>query len=277
MPATYKGVSYFAADAHAHIYPNKIAEKATAAVGDFYGIPMRHVGLPEVLDQTGQEAGIDRFLVCSVATKVEQVRSINRFIQLACRSFPRFLGLGAWHPDVADLEGELDDLQARGLRGVKLHPDFQEFAIDSPKMLPFYRAAARRRLPVLFHTGDARKDFSSPVRLARVLDQVPDLVCVAAHLGGYTQWKEARECLCHPNVYVDTSSSLGFLSREEALESIEHFGRGRVLFGTDFPMWRAGDELAAFFGLGLDEAANRAILYGNFARLFGLDGRSRHG
>ena len=277
MPVTHQGVSYFAADAHAHIYPAKIAEKATAAVGDFYGLSMSHVGLPEVLDQTGQKAGLDRFLVCSVATKVEQVRSINCFIQRACRLFPRFLGLGAWHPDVADLEGELEDLEARGLRGVKLHPDFQEFCIVDPKMLPFYRAAAQRRLPVLFHTGDARRDFSSPRRLARVLDQVPDLICIAAHLGGYTQWAEARECLCHPNVYVDTSSSLGFLSREEALESIEHFGRGRVLFGTDFPMWRAEKELNAFFGLGLEEPVNRAVLYGNFARLFGLDGRSRRG
>lgn len=149
MPVTHQGVSYFAADAHAHIYPAKIAEKATAAVGDFYGLSMSHVGLPEVLDQTGQKAGLDRFLVCSVATKVEQVRSINCFIQRACREFPRFLGLGAWHPDVADLEGELEDLEARGLRGVKLHPDFQEFCIDDPKMLPFYRAAAQRRLPVL--------------------------------------------------------------------------------------------------------------------------------
>lgn len=277
MPVTYKGVSYFAADAHAHIYPGKIAEKATASVGDFYGLHMNYVGLPEVLSQTGEAAGIDRFLVCSVATKVEQVRSINAFIEGACRDFPRFLGLGAWHQDIADIEGELDDIQGRGLKGIKLHPDFQEFQIDDPKMLPFYRAAAKRRLPVLFHTGDDRKDFSSPRRLAHVLDQAPELVCVAAHLGGYTQWKEARECLNSPNVYVDTSSSLSFLSREEALESIEHFGRGRVMFGTDFPMWRVQDELEAFFGLGLEESVNRAILYGNFARLFGLDGRTRHG
>ena len=81
MSVFHQGVAYPVADAHAHIYPGKIAEKATDSVGDFYHIPMQNVGLPHVLAQRGAEAGIDRFLVCSVATKVEQVRSINQFIQ----------------------------------------------------------------------------------------------------------------------------------------------------------------------------------------------------
>ena len=73
------------------------------------------------------------------------------------------------------------------------------------------------------------------------------------------------------NVYVDTSSSLFALTREQALESLRHFGMDRALFGTDFPMWDPAEELERFFGLGLSEAENRAILYGNFARLFGVD------
>jgi len=271
LPVTYNGTVYRAADAHAHIYPEKIAEKATASVGAFYNIKMNNVGLPSVLAQQGGEAGIDRFAVCSVATKVSQVRPINSFIQKACQEYPQFVGLAAWHPDVEDIEGELDDIQSRGLRGVKLHPDFQEFQIDDPKLLPFYRAAHKRGLPVLFHTGDKRKDFSSPRRLARLLDKLPELTCIAAHLGGYTEWEAARECLEGANVYVDTSSSLAFISRGEALENIAHFGTDRVMFGTDFPMWMAGEELEAFFSLGLTEEENRAILYDNFARLYHLE------
>lgn len=272
MPVIHNGAEYRAADAHAHIYPEKIAEKATASVGDFYALKMDNVGLPSVLAEQGGGAGIDRCAVCSVATKVEQVRSINRFIEGACREYPQFVGLAAWHPDIEDVEGELDDIEGRGLRGIKLHPDFQEFRIDDPKMLPFYRAAHRRGLPILFHTGDKRKDFSSPRRLTRLLDRLPELTCIAAHLGGYTEWTAARECLQGPNVYVDTSSSLAFISKEEALESIAHFGTDRVMFGTDFPMWRAKDELERFFGLGLTAEENRAILYDNFARLFKADG-----
>lgn len=278
MPVIHNGVSYPAADAHAHIYPEKIAEKATASVGGFYGITMHNVGLPSVLAETGKAAGIDRFLVCSVATKVEQVRSINGFIEGSCKEYPQFVGLAAWHPDVGDIEGELDDIQHRGFKGIKLHPDFQEFQIDDPKMLPFYRAVERRGLVLLFHTGDKRKDFSSPLRLARVVDKLPGLICIAAHLGGYTEWKEAREGLRGAHVYTDTSSSMGFIGKEETLENIAHFGTDRVMFGTDFPMWQAKDELAAFFSLGLGEDVNREILYGNFARLFGLaDGEPQNG
>ena len=35
MAVTHNGVTYRVADAHAHIYPGKIAEKATANVGRF--------------------------------------------------------------------------------------------------------------------------------------------------------------------------------------------------------------------------------------------------
>lgn len=271
MPVTYNGASYPAADAHAHIYPEKIAEKATASVGSFYGLHMEYVGLPAVLAQQGREAGIDRFLVCSVATKAEQVPSINRFIAGACEQYPQFVGLAAWHQDLQDVAAGLEGIQALGLRGIKLHPDFQAFYIDDPAMLPLYRGAAERGLPVLFHMGDDRTDFSAPIRLARVLDKVPELVCVAAHLGGYTQWRAARECLAGGRVYTDCSSSLAFLSREEARESIAHFGPERVMFGTDFPMWPVKEELARFFALGLTREENARILCGTFTELFGLE------
>lgn len=271
MPVHHNGVTYRAADAHAHIYPGKIAEKATASVGDFYHIPMQNVGLPHVLAQRGGEAGIDRFLVCSVATKVEQVRSINQFIQEKCEKYPQFIGLGAWHQDITDISGEMDDIQARGLRGIKLHPDFQEFMIDDPKMLDVYKEAHRRGLPVLFHTGDSRTDFSSPHRLMNVIDKLPDFTCIAAHLGGYSEWEEARRELSGTNVYIDTSSSLFKISPEEAKENIAHFGVDHTMFGTDFPMWDPKEELERFFALGFSQEENQAMLYDNFARLFQLD------
>lgn len=264
------GIRYRAADAHAHIYPGKIAEKATASVGDFYHIPMQNVGLPHVLIERGGEAGIDRFLVCSVATKVEQVRSINQFIAQKCQKYPQFVGLGAWHQDVADIQGEMDEIQRLGLKGIKVHPDFQRFQIDDPRMLPVYEEANRRGLPVLFHTGDSRMDFSSPRRLMKVLEKIPDFTCIAAHLGGYSEWDTARRELRGTNVYIDTSSSLFMVEPEKALESIRHFGVEHTMFGTDFPMWNPKEELERFFRLGLSEEENRAILYGNFARLFGL-------
>lgn len=276
MPVTHNGAVYRAADTHAHIYPGKIAEKATASVGNFYHIDMLNLGVPHVLAEQGAKAGIDRFLVCSVATKVAQVRSINEFIERKCSEYPQFVGLGAWHQDVEDIGGELDDIQARGLKGIKLHPDFQEFYIDDDRMIPFYQEANRRGLPILFHTGDSRTDFSSPRRLMNVLERIPDFTCIAAHLGGYTEWENARKELRGTNVYVDTSSSLFALTAEQARRSIEHFGIEHTMFGTDFPMWDPTVELQRFFALELGEKENRSILYDNFARLFRLEGNEPH-
>lgn len=277
MSVTYHGISYRAADTHAHIYPGKIAEKATASVGDFYHVDMLNVGLPHVLAERGGAAGIDRFLVCSVATKVEQVRSINEFIEKKCGEYPQFTGLAAWHQEIGDIDAELDDIQRRGLKGIKLHPDFQKFFLDDEKMLPFYREADRRGLPILFHMGDNRTDFSSPRRLMNVLEKLPELTCIAAHFGGYTEWEEARRVLKGTNVFVDTSSSLFALTREQACESIAHFGVEHTMFGTDFPMWNPVKELERFFALELTEEENRLILYDNFARLFHLDPEKESG
>lgn len=270
MAVTHNGVVYRVADAHAHIYPGKIAEKATANVGKFYDIPMDEVGLPHILHEEGTAAGIERFLVCSVATKVEQVESINNFIAEKCKKYPEFIGLGAWHQDVTDIAGELDRIQSLGLRGIKLHPDFQRFHIDDENMLEVYAECTRRGMIVLFHTGDDRMDFSSPRRLANVLEKQPGFVCIAAHLGGYREWNDARAVLHGTNVYVDTSSSLFACSVEDARRSIEHFGVEKTMFGTDFPMWTPKDELERFFSMGYGEEDNRKMLYDNFAKLFSL-------
>lgn len=271
MAVTYDGVSYRAADAHAHIYPGKIAEKATAAVGAFYDLNMENVGIPHLLAEAGKKAGIEKFLVSSVATKLEQVRSISEFIAEKCRKYPEFVGLAAWHQDITDLDGEFDRIMELGLKGIKLHPDFQKFNIDDPGMMDVYREAHRRGLPVLFHTGDDRTEYSSPARLARVIDKIPEFTCIAAHLGGYRRWDEAAKILRGANVYIDTCSSLAFVEPEEARESIAHFGVDHTMFGTDFPMWSPDAELERFFRLELSPEENQRILYGTFAQLFGIE------
>ena len=63
-------------DFHAHIYPEKIADKATQATGDFYNISPACTGTAESLISEGRKAGISRFVILPVATKPEQVRSI---------------------------------------------------------------------------------------------------------------------------------------------------------------------------------------------------------
>ncbi len=158
-------------DSHCHIFPEKIAAKATSAIGDFYGIPMDEVGSAARLLSEMDRAGVDLALVCSTATKPEQVSSINRFIHDAADAAGgRFYGFGTLHQDMTDEEigDELDRIEALGLHGIKLHSDFQKFCIDDGRMIPVYRELARRGLPVLFHMGDERTAYSASRRIQRV-------------------------------------------------------------------------------------------------------------
>ena len=255
-------------DAHCHIFPAKIAEKATDAIGDFYTLPMEHVGSPEALLRAMDEAGVSKALVCSTATRAGQVHAINQFICAAEKAAAgRFIGFGTLHDGLSDEEtaDEIDSIAA-DLVGVKLHPDFQKMPIDLPRMMPVYEELAKRGLPVLFHIGDDRYDFSSPERLARVCAKIPTLHAIAAHFGGYRVWEKGGSLKDCPNVIFDSSSSLSFLTRDEALRQLEQLTPERVMFGSDFPMWNPAGEIARVKALGLDEATEEKLFHGNLER-----------
>ena len=258
-------------DAHTHIFPTKIAFKASESIGNFYGIPMHSDASPESLLELEAHLGSERCLVCSSAITPGQVESINNFIAGECEKHPLFLGLAAMHKDYENYEAELDRAVSLGLRGVKFHHDMQGFAIDDPKCLPIYEAMEKRGMILLLHMGDARYEFTSPHKLRDIALMFPKLTIVGAHFGGYSEWDEAYRMPRLENVYYDTSSSLFMLDTNVAVRFIDHFGADRYFFGTDFPMWNPKMELDRFLNLGLDEETNRMILAENFIRVFGLE------
>ena len=251
---------------HTHIFPEKIADKAVDAIGAFYDISMELHGTSEHLLEDGSKIGVTRYLVCSTATTAHQVESINNFVAHEAAKHPEFVGFGSLHPEYGEISKEVDRMESLGLKGIKLHPDFQKFNIDDEAAYPIYEAA-EGRFPILFHTGDDRYDFSHPTRLLRILDRFPKLVVFAAHLGGYHCWDDAHVYYGHPRVFIDTSSALPFMDSERALSIIRAHGTDRVFFGTDSPMWNHVSEWARFNALGLTDEERRRILWENAAGL----------
>ena len=259
-------------DAHCHIYPDAIARKAAANTGRFYdGLPATCDGTVQTLMREGDKVGITHYVVQSVATKPEQVKSINEFIAREVAAYPgRLTGLGTLHPDSTDLEGDVQHLLDLGLKGVKLHPDIQKFKIDDYRCLHIYDLC-EGRLPILMHTGDNRFDYSNPNRLLPVLEIYRGLTVIGAHFGGYSIWHEAAEQLHGiPNLYVDCSSTMFALSDVEVVDLIHIYGADRVLFGTDYPMWSPVDELEHFNRLPLTEEERQLILHKNAERIFSI-------
>lgn len=256
-------------DFHAHIFPEKIAAKAVGATGSYYGIQMHLAGTVGDLINSMTLSGIDRTLVHSTATKPDQVKAVNDFIAENCRLHPEFIGFGTLHPAMSGLEDEVDRIIALGLHGVKLHADFQNFGLDDENVLYMYDAL-RGRLPLLLHMGDVNTDNTTPAKLRHIISLFPDLKVIGAHFGGYSVWDEAREVLAGTGVYVDTSSSLPFMTASHARELIRAFGEDRCLFGTDYPMWDPREELALFDRLALSEDERELILHKNAERLLSL-------
>lgn len=270
MPKTGKVMQII--DAHAHIYPEKIAAKATNTIGVFYDIKMEMpAGTAEQLLEDGSRAGIDRYVVHSVATTAHQVRSINEFINREVIAHPEFIGFITLHQDLSEeeIEREVEWAIEHNLRGIKLHPDFQKFNIDDAVAEKFYRAAAGK-LPILLHMGDDRYEYSKPSRLVKMAKKYPAVTFIAAHFGGYRCWHEAPIYQGLDNVYFDTCSSLPFISVEEAKRLIDMFGADRFFFATDFPMWDATAELERFYKIPLTDAEREMILSGNIKRLLKL-------
>lgn len=259
-------------DTHCHIYPDKIAQKASNATGAFYELPPSLDGTVLTLLERGKKAGIAKYVVNSVATTPAQVHSINTFIASTVASGDGiFTGMGTLHPDSDDIERDVREILSLGLKGIKLHPDIQRFATDDKRAMEIFALAELHHLPVCVHTGDFRYDYSNPNRIKPVLEAFPDLLMIGAHFGGWSIWEAASYEYCkYDNMIVDCSSSLYSMPPEKAAELIRLYGASRVMFGTDYPLWDPVDEVERFMKVDLTESEREMILYKNASNLFGI-------
>lgn len=264
-------------DVHCHVYPPAIAEKAAEAVAEFYqvhrGEEVPHLtGTLETLLREQGEAGITQCLIHSVATVPHQVQRVNASLaRIAGESGGRCIAFGSLHPDSPNLAADVEHLLGLGLRGAKLHPDMQDFALNDSRAMRLFEAGGNR-LVFLLHTGDKRFHRSNPPEFRAALEAFPHTVFIGAHMGGQSLWEEATHTLAgkYENLYVDVSSTMYAMSSEQCVRLIRAFGADRVLFGTDFPMFRPKDEVENFLALPLTEAERHAILWDNAARLLCL-------
>ncbi|MBO4694252.1 MAG: amidohydrolase [Clostridia bacterium] len=264
---------FYVIDAHCHVYPEQIAEKAAQATGNFYGEMPFGKGTISDLTENGKKAGIDRFVVQSVATTKAQVRKINEFIarEVSAHS-DTLIGLGTMHPESDDITADFKHLKSLGLHGVKLHPDIQGFKIDDYRCLKIYELCERDGLPILMHTGDYRYDFSNPNRLLPILKIYTGLTVIGAHFGGWSIWEEASKKLFDmPNLVVDCSSSLSYIKPELATEIIKRYGTDRVLFGTDYPLHSPVNEMNILISLGFSDSDYKKMFSENAIRVYKLE------
>ena len=258
-------------DFHCHVYPDAIASKAADNVRQFYnglGNPAIDGKVDTLLDR-GIKAGMEKFVILPVAVQPTRTRHINDFILEQVAAQPRFFGYGTVHAAMKDITGEVRYIMDKGLRGLKMHPDYQLFPIDDPRLFPVYEMAGEK-LPVVFHMGDQRYDYSHPKRLRKVLELFPRLQVIAAHFGGYTMYETAAEELYDKNCFFDVSSSLMFMQEGVAEKYINHYGAERFVYGSDFPMWDPVEEMDRFMRLKLTDHQKESIAHITAERILNI-------
>lgn len=279
-------------DIHTHTFPDKIAAATLDKLKHLsHTIPFTD-GTAAGLAASMARAGVDRSVVMPVATSPRQVPHVNdasaRMNELGAQT--GVLSFGCMHPDFDGWKEELARVRDLGLKGIKLHPQYQDTDFDDPRYLRILDRCGELGLVVLTHAGldigMPGKDNCAPEMVARVLEQVGPVKLVLAHMGGWRQWDRVEALLPGTGVYLDTSFSLGeitplddghyrpgdlpLLDEAAFLRMVRRFGPDRILFGTDSPWDDQGAALVRLRALPLEKSELDAILGGNARKLLEL-------
>ncbi len=271
-------------DFHTHIFPDALAPKTIPYLADLSGVAPSMDGTLNGLKASMADAGIDHSVVLPVVTKSHQFDSIQKFAaQINGRD--GIISFGGIHPDCEDPEEKVAYIASLGLRGIKLHPDYQSVNADDPRFVRIVNAALKNRLVVLYHAGIdiglPSPNYSTPQMLRNLLesiDQTPKApadgsegALVFAHTGGFRLWDDVEDMLVGQPVYFDISFSTPYISDSQLVKIIRRHGADKILFGTDCPWSSQKAYLEHFCSLPLTEEEKEAILWKNAAKLLGLD------
>ncbi len=262
-------------DFHVHIYPDELAATVVSELQSRCGFQPCFDGTLSGLRLSMQTCGIDISVLQPVATKPSQVRHINQW-SAVLNTESDLIAFGALHPDlsVEEVEAEIEFFKTHEIRGVKMHPEYQEFYPDDPRLEVIYQALEKNKIHLLLHAGMdlgfAPPAKATPERILQIHKGFPKLTIIAAHLGGFQMWEEVGKYLVGTPVFLDTAYCLQDAPSPQLLELIRAHGYQRVLFGSDAPWGNQSKQVYTMKNMPLPPLERAAMLGGNAFRLLGV-------
>lgn len=263
-------------DFHTHAFPDVLAQKAIPVLEKNGSIKALHNGTVSGLVATMDRDGIDKAVVLSIATKPSQENSVNTFA-ISLLENPRIIPFGSVYPGSDTWEFQLEGLKSAGIRGIKLHPEYQGFDLDCEDALRVYDKCGKIGLIVSFHSGEDAA-YEPPVhtgarRINKVCEMFPKTVFVAAHMGGYNMWDDSAENIKpFDNLYLDTSMTQteAKIDIETAKKILKKHGPEHLLLGSDSPWEKQSDSVNAVLKLGLSSSDAKLVLGESANRLLNM-------
>ena len=240
-------------DFHTHAFPDTLAERAISSLEAEGRVKAFHRGTVSSLIETMDSAGIEKSILCSIATKPSQFEDILAWSKSIRSS--RIEPLPSIHPADPDPKEKIKIIAQEGFLGIKLHPFYQDFEIGDPLLYPIWESLVTENLMVVFHAGHdiafAPHRRASPTAIYTISQAFPTLLIVATHLGGYYMWDEVETTLAGSNVYIETSFTFPYLSPEKVKKIIAKHHPKKILFGSDSPWADPGEDLLLLNSLNL--------------------------
>lgn len=255
-------------DIHTHCFPDQIAVYAIPKLAGSarQGIKPYLDGRLDSLLKSMEKAEVDISVVQHIATKPGQEKTINTWAAQIQNQIgaSRIYSFGTLHPDTPDWRGELKRIRDLGLKGLKFHPDYQNFFVEEKRIFPIYEELCGEKLPVLFHCGVdigmPEPCHCEPAGLRQVIENFPEGIWIAAHMGGWSRWNAVEEHLLGLPLYMDTSYCLPHLEEARMEQFIRKHGAERILFGSDSPWADQREAVEGILALNLSPEEKERIL-----------------
>ncbi len=269
-------------DFHTHMFPDKIAKSTVESLEKTCHIKPSTDGTYAGLRASTEAAGIDLSIALPVVTKPRQFASINRYAAEHQASLEtdrpagadNILSFGSLHPDCEDYKAELNEIKNLGLKGIKLHPDYQDTYFNDIRYKRIISYATELGLIISVHAGVDPKCpddvHCTPQMAAEVIREVRPEKLVLAHMGGNEMWDQVEELLVGENVYFDTGVVLDSMPREQFLRMVRNHGPEKILFGTDCPWADQKKYVDLMYEMPLTDEERTKIMSLNAVKLLGI-------
>ena len=266
-------------DFHTHVFPDKIAKKTIEYLAEKGGNTPHSDGTVSGLYSALEKGLVDVAVALPVLTKPEQFESVFNFVIKINEEFSnkdkKIISFGGIHPACDDIKGKLKRVKEAGLKGVKIHPDYQNTFIDDDGYIEILKCAKDLDLIVVTHAGIdcgyRECTIKCPPSLTRkVIDKVNHEKFVLAHLGGSEMVGDVLKYLAGEKVYFDTAYVLSRIKKEDFLSVLDKHGDDRILFASDFPWSSMDGDVEILKSFVEDKDTQNKILYKNALSLLGL-------
>lgn len=266
-------------DFHTHIFPEKIAQSTIRKLEENSNGKAYTDGTKQGMIEALKRAKVDIAIALPVMTKPTQFESILNFaLQTNNDTYlgERIISFAGMHPACDDIKGKMKLIKESGLKGVKIHPDYQNTFIDDDGYIEILKCAKDYDLIVVTHSGIDDGYVGQPVKcppelVLKVIEKVNHEKFVLGHYGAHKQWKEVFSLLAGKNVYFDTAFTFHEIEEDLFKKILYKHGDDKVLFATDCPWRDIKDDVKILNSYRLEKQVLEKIYYKNALKLLKME------